>query len=87
MTDQRTPASLDDLTPWTAFVDECEKKKVATKSQLAWWCRYRETNGLKASGAVIEKRLSPNSKRPRLYANRSRFAGWLSTSDIQEQAA
>lgn len=87
MTTQVTPAALEDLTPFADFARECELKKVATRSQLAWWLRYRDTNGLKSSGAVIEKRFSPKAKRSRLYANRARFVAWLSTSDIQERAA
>ena len=78
-----TPTSLEDLTPFADFARECEKKKVATRSQLAWWMRYRADNGLLASGAVIEKRVSPTARRPMLYANRSRFVAWLSQSDAQ----
>ncbi|NCA71463.1 MAG: hypothetical protein EOM91_15495 [Sphingobacteriia bacterium] len=83
MTDQPAPTTLEDLTPFADFMRECERKKVATKSQLAWWLRYRDTNGLLSSGAVIEKRVSPAAKRPLLYANRSRFVAWLSHSDSQ----
>lgn len=87
MTDHPAPTTLEDLTPFADFARECERKKVATKSQLAWWLRFRETNGLKATGAVVEKRISPNAKRSILYANRGRFVAWLSTSDTQERAA
>ncbi|NCA72321.1 MAG: hypothetical protein EOM91_20075 [Sphingobacteriia bacterium] len=87
MTDQPAPTTLDDLTPYADFARECARKKVATESQLAWWMRYRAENGLLASGAIIEKRVSPHATRPLLYAHRSRFIAWLSTSDEQGRAA
>jgi hypothetical protein len=81
MTDQ--PTALKDLAPFAVFVRECEKEGVATKGQLNWWLRYRKTNGLLSSGAIIEKKISPTARRPMLYAHRPRFAEWLSTSDTQ----
>ncbi len=84
MTEQ--PTTLDDLVPFADFARECEKRKVATVSQLAWWLRYRENNGLLSSGAVIEKRVNPKARRPMLYANRGRFVAWLSQSDTKAAA-
>jgi hypothetical protein len=81
MTDN--PATLEDLTPFADFSRELERKKVATRSSLAWWMRYRATNGLLASGAIIEKRISPTARKPVLYVNRARFIAWLSQSDAQ----
>lgn len=80
------PVALEDLTPFADFARELERKKIATRSSIAWWMRYRDTNGLKASGAIIEKRVNPKARRPMLYANRARFAAWLSQSDTKAAA-
>ena len=74
---------LSDITAFTDFVRECERQKLATKGQLQWWLRYRNKNGLSATGAVIEKRVNPHSKRPILFVVRPRFVAWL----LNEQQA
>ncbi len=81
-----TPTVLEDLTPFPDFARECERKGVATKFQLSWWMRYRRTNGLAASGAIVEKRINPAARRPVLYVNRPRFVDWLSSSDAKAAA-
>lgn len=82
MTDPNpTAPDISDFAPFPDFARECERKRVATKPQLAWWMRYRQTNGLLSSGAIVEKRVSPTGKRPLLYVNRPKFIAWLSTSD------
>lgn len=72
---------LSDITPFTDFVRECERQKLATKGQLQWWLRYRNENGLTSSGAVVEKRPNPRSKRPMLFVVRPRFAAWLAGAE------
>jgi hypothetical protein len=47
--------------------------------------RYRATNGLLKSGAVIEKR-TPGATRPRIYIHGTKFAAWLATSDTSGAA-
>ncbi|WP_373510376.1 hypothetical protein [Thiocapsa sp.] len=81
-----TPTALEDLSPFSDFSRECEKKKVATRAQLAWWLRYRQTNGLLSSGAIIEKRISPTARKPVLYVNRPAFVAWLSGADTKAAA-
>lgn len=76
-----TAPELADLIPFPEFARECEQSKTATVPQLRWWVRYRHDNGLTASGAVIEKRPSPRSRKPLLFVNRPRFVAWLSTPD------
>ncbi|AFL75496.1 hypothetical protein [Thiocystis violascens] len=72
---------LGDISQFSDFARECERHKLATKSSLLWWMRYRHQNGLIASGAVIEKRPNPTSKRPMLFIVRPRFIDWLSNGN------
>jgi hypothetical protein len=74
-----TTQDLTELAPFAPFSRQCEKAGIATRTQLQWWLRYRKENGLSASGAIIEKRPNPRSKRPMLFVNKPRFAQWLST--------
>jgi len=69
--------NLEDITQFADFCRECEKRKLATRTQLQWWARYRSDNGLLASGAVVEKRPNPKSKRVMLFVVRPRFVAWL----------
>ncbi len=82
-----TETALEDFGSFPDFARECERKKVATRSQLAWWMRYRDTNGLLSSGAIVEKRINPKARRPMLYVNRPRFVAWLAQSDAQSAKA
>ncbi len=77
---------LDDITPFSDFARECERRKLATKTQLQWWMRFRETNGLAKSGAVVEMRPNPASKRPMLFVVRPRFVDWLLSQAAPEAA-
>ncbi|NEV61650.1 hypothetical protein [Thiorhodococcus minor] len=72
-----TPLDLSDIVPFADLIRECEKKGIATKGQLTWWARYRHENGLTSSGALVEKRANPRSKRPMLFVVRPRFIDWL----------
>ena len=74
------PLELSDITPFPAFARQCETQGIATKTQLQWWLRFRSENGLSQSGAIVEKRPNPRSKRPMLFVNKPRFASWLATS-------
>ncbi|NVZ07676.1 hypothetical protein HW932_00190 [Allochromatium humboldtianum] len=71
---------LTDFAHFPDFARECERNKIATKAQLQWWLRYRRENGLLASGAVVEKKINPSSKRPMLLIVRPRFIEWLTNS-------
>jgi len=72
-----TPLDLSDITPFAAFCRECEKRDIATRTQLQWWARYRDQNGLLASGALVERKVNPTSKRPLLFVVRPKFVDWL----------
>ena len=72
--------ALDDIIPFVDFCREAEKRKLATRTQLQWWMRYRRENGLIASGAIVEKRTNPKSSRPLLFVVRPRFVEWLTNS-------
>ena len=72
------PLALTDIVHFADFIRECEKQKLATRGQLQWWVRYRDENGLTSSGAVVEKRPNPKSKRPLLFVVKPRFVAWLS---------
>jgi hypothetical protein len=76
-----TPLALTDIAPFPDFIRECEETGVATRGQLTWWARYRHENGLIASGALVEKRVNPRSKKPMLFAVRPRFVDWLAGRD------
>ena len=77
-----TPLDLSDITSFADFVRECERKKTATKGQLQWWLRYRAENGLTASGAIVERRANPRSKRPMLFVVRPKFIAWLAGEGV-----
>jgi len=81
VTQQETRLNLSDIVAFADFARECEKSKIASKSQLQWWLRYRKDNGLLASGAVVEKKISPTSKRPLLFVVRPKFVEWLACSN------
>lgn len=71
------PLALTDIAPFSDFIRECERTGVATRGQLQWWARYRNENGLAASGALVERRANPKSKRPMLFCVRPRFIAWM----------
>ncbi|MCF7978556.1 MAG: hypothetical protein K9L82_11155 [Chromatiaceae bacterium] len=71
-------SDLSDLLPLRKLAKELEAKGIATPHQMNWWLRFRDVNGLLDCGAVSEVRGSPHTKRPTLYARRSRFIAWLS---------
>ena len=71
---------LSDILPFADFCREAEKKKLATRAQLQWWMRYRDQNGLLASGAVVEKRVNPTAKKSMLFVVRPRFVEWLTNA-------
>lgn len=73
--------SLDDIQPFARFIEQCEKDGRATGQQLRWWSRYRNENGLMASGALVEKRFNPKSRKPQLYVVVPRFVRWMATSN------
>ena len=81
LSDQSTDLSLDDIQPFNPFAQQCEREGTATVNQLRWWSRYRNENGLLSSGAIVEKRPNPGSKRPLLFFVKSRFVRWLSSTD------
>jgi len=72
--------SISDIQPLLRFAEECERSGTARLYQIQWWVRYRNENGLMDSGAVIEKRANPRSKRARLFVNVPRFTHWLATN-------
>ena len=71
---------LSDIVTFADFCREAEKRKLATRTALQWWMRYRRENGLLSSGAVVEKRANPRSKRALLFVVRPRFVEWLTNS-------
>ena len=75
-----TSLDLSDIIPFADFCREAEKRKLATRAQLQWWMRYRDQNGLKASGAIVEKRINPTAKKAMLFVVRPRFVEWLTNS-------
>ncbi len=81
-----TPASttidLSDISRIPDFVRECEKQQLATKGQIQWMVRYRAENGLLASGAIVEKRINPKSRKAMLFVVRPRFVAWLSGQQV-----
>jgi hypothetical protein len=92
MTPQPTPqagATLDlaDITPFSEFCRECEKRKLATRAQLQWWMRYRRQNGLLSSGAIVERKVNPRAKKAMLFVVRPRFVEWLAASSETLSAA
>jgi hypothetical protein len=72
--------SLQDISPVASFIRECERAGTATEQQIRWWLRYRNENGLLASGAVVEKRANPKSRKPMLFIVRPRFIAWLANN-------
>lgn len=79
-TPQAQGLDLDDIVPFADFCREAEKRKLATRPSLQWWARYRHENGLISSGAIVELRANPKSKRPLLFVVRPRFVQWLTQS-------
>ena len=75
-----TSLDLSDIIPFAAFCREAENRKLATRAQLQWWVRYRDQNGLKASGAIVEKRINPAARKAMLFVVRPRFVDWLTNS-------
>ncbi|NVZ09521.1 hypothetical protein HW932_09620 [Allochromatium humboldtianum] len=76
----KSALDLSDIVPFADFCREAEKRKLATRTALQWWMRYRRENGLLSSGAVVEKRANPQSKRALLFVVRPRFVEWLTNS-------
>lgn len=76
----KSALDLSDIVPFADFCREAEKRKLATRTALQWWMRYRHENGLLSSGAVVEKRANPRSKRALLFVVRPRFVEWLTNS-------
>lgn len=76
--------SLADIQPFPTFARQCERDGIATTQQLRWAARYRHTNGLIESGALVEKRVNPSSRKPKLYVVVPRFVGWLSTNEGEQ---
>ena len=67
--------------------DYCEQRGIATEQQLRWWARYRDVNGLIESGAMVEKRPNPTSRRPQLYVVVPRIVEWMATPSRKAGAA
>ena len=81
-----TAPNLSDIYSFQRFVAEVwTPQGLGTEYNLRWFLRYREKNGLLASGAVVEK-FTPGAQRPRLYINKPKFAAWLAESDHQAAA-
>ncbi|WP_295588155.1 hypothetical protein [uncultured Lamprocystis sp.] len=83
MFDHPTPAptaapDLTDFHTFKHFARDFERQKLGSVQSLRWLARFRETNGLLASGAMVELK-TPGATRPRLLVNRPRFAQWLAT--------
>ena len=81
------PLSPDDIVPFAKFIRVCEQRGIATEQQLRWWARYRDVNGLIESGAMVEKRPNPTSRRPQLYVVVPRIVEWMATPSRKAGAA
>jgi len=77
---QPSADALGHIYPFGKFATLFERQGLGTEFSLRWLVRYREQNGLLASGAVIEKR-TPGHQRPRLFINAPKFAAWMAQSD------
>lgn len=59
----------------------------ASEQSIRWYLRDRANNGLLESGAVVELRAHPESKRPKVFVDENKFLEWMRSRGMLGVAA
>ena len=86
-TTQPAPVGLSDIIPVPRFIrTHWEAQGLGTEQSFRWMLRYRHENGLIDSGAIIERKATPGSKRTVLFVVLPRFVDWFTNQTTKAAA-